>query len=114
MLKELARGTALPLILRILAEGPQHGYGLIQSIRQRSGAALEFTEGTVYPLLHGMERDGLVAGRWDTLPSGRRRRVYEITPAGRERLAAAVDHWRTFRAAVDRILGQGEVSPGHG
>lgn len=113
MSKELAKGTAVPLVLRILSDGPQHGYGVIQCIKERSGAFLDFTEGTIYPLLHALEHEGLVSSAWETLPSGRRRKVYQITSRGATRLNDATQEWRRFREAVDSILGHGEVAPGH-
>lgn len=106
---DLAKGTAVPLVLRILAEGPQHGYGIIQAIRERSGGMLEFTEGTVYPLLHALERDGLLTSAWEALPSGRRRKLYSLTETGRQRLARLVAEWRQFRSAVDVLLGDVEA-----
>lgn len=109
MIKELARGTAEPLVLRVLVEGPQHGYGLLQAIRERSGAVLDFTEGTIYPLLHTLEEEGLVTAAWETLPSGRRRKTYAITPAGQQHLANAMADWQRFRGAVDAVFGAGKA-----
>lgn len=105
MIKELSKGTAEPLVLKVLASGPLHGYGIIQAIRERSGDVLEFTEGTIYPLLHSLEHDGLLSAVWEALPSGRRRKVYCITPEGQRRLAEAHGQWQRFRLAVDRVFG---------
>lgn len=109
MANDLAKGTAVPLVLRILSEGPQHGYGLILAIRERSGALVEFTEGTIYPLLHTLEREGLLSAEWEVLPSGRRRKVYSLTNMGLRRLSQVTQEWRRFRTAVDAILGDGKV-----
>jgi len=109
MIKELARGTAEPLVLRVLAEGPQHGYGILQAIRERSGEVLEFTEGTIYPLLHTLEEEGLVTAAWEVLASGRRRKSYALTPAGEKRLAEARQQWERFRGAMDALFGPGKV-----
>lgn len=111
MLKEMAKGTAVPLVLRVLAEGPQHGYGILQSIKERSRAVLEFTEGTIYPLLHTLEHEGLVASEWQSLPSGRRRKVYRLTSTGERRLSEATQEWLRFRTAMDSILGSISVVP---
>ncbi len=113
MIKELAKGTAEPLVLKVLSEGPQHGYAILQTIRERSDDLLDFTEGTIYPLLHNLESEGLVSSEWQTLPSGRRRKVYRITPAGARRLSEAAQQWSHFRAAVDSILRYGQVMPDH-
>ncbi|MFZ5816555.1 MAG: PadR family transcriptional regulator [Bacillota bacterium] len=105
MIKELAKGTAEPLVLQILAGSSLHGYGILQAIKERSEGVLEFTEGTVYPLLHALEQEGLLSSVWEALPSGRRRKVYCITPAGQRRLAESREQWRRFRLAIDNIFG---------
>lgn len=109
MANDLAKGTAVPLVLRILTEGPQHGYGIIQAIKERSGGLVEFTEGTIYPLLHTLEREELLTSSWEALPSGRRRKLYSLTETGAQRLAQLTVDWRHFRSAVDAILGDGEA-----
>lgn len=109
MIKELAKGTAIPLVLRVLHDGPQHGYGLLRAIRERSGSLLEFTEGTIYPLLHQLELDGLLSSRWDTLENGRRRKTYLITVEGVRRLEEARTEWDRFRSVMDLVLGRGEA-----
>lgn len=109
MIRELARGTAEPLVLRILVEGPQHGYGILQAIRERSGDVLDFTEGTIYPLLHTLEEEGLVTAVWEVLASGRRRKTYAVTPAGEQRLSEARQQWERFRGAMDTLFGPGKV-----
>lgn len=114
MANDLAKGTALPLVLRILAEGPQHGYGIIQAIKERSGSLVEFTEGTIYPLLHALEREALLSAEWESLALGKRRKLYALTERGRARLSKATTDWQKFRTAVDSILGDGEVAPSHG
>jgi PadR family transcriptional regulator, regulatory protein PadR len=92
-----------PLILAVLAAGPLHGYAVIDELKQRSGGAFDLPEGTVYPALHRLERDGMLASAWrDT--SGRRRRVYRLTAKGRRELAARRREWRTFARAVDGVL----------
>jgi PadR family transcriptional regulator PadR len=113
MANDLAKGTAVPLVLRILSEGPQHGYGIVQAIRERSGALVVFTEGTIYPLLHTLEREGLLSAEWEGVPSGKRRKVYSVTNLGLQRLSQVTTEWRKFRTAVDAILGDGEVVSGN-
>lgn len=104
-MKELAKGTAEPLVLRILTDGPLHGYGVLQAIKERSEAVIEFTEGTIYPLLHALEQDGLLSSVWEAMPSGRRRKLYCITPAGQRKLTEAKREWTRFQVAIDTILG---------
>lgn len=113
MANDLAKGTAVPLVLRILSEGPQHGYGIIQAIKERSGALVEFTEGTIYPLLHTLERGGLLSAEWEAVPPGKRRKIYSVTKMGLHRLVQVTQEWQRFRTAVDAILGDGEVVSRH-
>jgi DNA-binding PadR family transcriptional regulator len=90
---EAAGGQLDLLLLAVLAAvGPAHGYAVIAALRERSGGAFDLPEGTVYPALHRLERDGLLASGWDA-GSGRRRRRYEITPAGRAALAVREQEW---------------------
>jgi PadR family transcriptional regulator, regulatory protein PadR len=92
------------LILAIVAEEPAHGYVVLQRLQQRSSGAFELAEGTLYPALHRLERDGLLASSWST-GSGRRRRIYEATPAGRSALQKRRREWRRFSTAVEAVLG---------
>ena len=79
-----------------------HGYAVLERLRERSGG--HFTEGTVYPALHRLEADGLLASRW-TEATGRRRRQYELTARGRAALGERTRRWRAFAGAVERVLG---------
>ena len=104
MLKpELLKGHLDSLVLAALEQEPAHGYGIIARLRTRSRDVFELAEGTVYPTLHRLERDGLVKSRW-TDASGRRRRVYRITRSGREALTVGRREWRTFSGAVEAVL----------
>ena len=97
---------ALPLlVLKVLhRRGPLHGYGLTAHIAALSGDALRVEEGSLYPALHRLEEDGLVKARWVTTDKKRRARVYELTPAGRRRLDAEEERWRTVTVAVAYVL----------
>jgi PadR family transcriptional regulator, regulatory protein PadR len=91
-----------PLILAVLASGPLHGYAVIDELKERSGGAFDLPEGTVYPALHRLERDGMLTSAWrDT---GRRRRVYRLTAKGQRELASRRREWRTFARAMDGVL----------
>jgi DNA-binding PadR family transcriptional regulator len=97
------RGHLDLLLLATLARtGPAHGYALIGALRDRSGGAFDLPEGTVYPALHRLERDGCVSSRWST-DQPRRRRVYELTAAGRKALAARRREWTVFARAVELV-----------
>ena len=100
---EILQGTLDLLILQTLQWGPQHGYGISVAIRNRSGELLQVDTGSLYPALHRLERAGLVRASWAE-SGGRRRRVYELTPAGRRALDGERSTWRDFSAAVTALL----------
>jgi PadR family transcriptional regulator, regulatory protein PadR len=89
--------------------GPAHGYALISGLRERSGGAFDLPEGTVYPALHRLERDGLVSSDWDTSVA-RKRRVYWLTPAGEAALAARHEEWRIFARGMRAVLARSNVA----
>jgi DNA-binding PadR family transcriptional regulator len=103
--RELLKGNTPTLVLAVLRDGPRHGYGIAREIEQRGGGALAFKEGTLYPVLHTLEREGLIAGEWQQEPGGRMRRVYAITPAGLAVFDQRARTWAEFAAAVHRVLG---------
>jgi transcriptional regulator len=101
---DLLRGHLDGLLLAVLAEEPGHGYELSQRLTRRSDGALGVPEGSLYPALHRLEGGGLVESSWSTA-GGRRRRVYRLTRSGRRAVAQSRREWRTFSAAVERVLG---------
>jgi transcriptional regulator len=100
---EVLKGHLDALVLAALEQEPAHGYAIIQRLRRRSDEVFRLPEGTVYPALHRLERDGLVTSRW-TAASGRRRRVYRLTRSGAEALAVRRLEWKTFSRAVEAVL----------
>jgi len=100
---EVLKGHLDALVLAALEAEPAHGYGIIRRLRARSNDVFRLAEGTIYPTLHRLERDGLVKSRW-TDASGRRRRVYRITRSGREALRVRRLEWRQFALAVEAVL----------
>ncbi len=103
MKPDVLKGHLDALVLAALEAEPAHGYAIIQRLRRRSDDVFVLPEGTIYPALHRLERDGLVKSRW-TDASGRRRRVYRITRSGREALAVRRLEWKTFARAVEAVL----------
>jgi PadR family transcriptional regulator, regulatory protein PadR len=97
------KGVLDPLILAVLAEGPLHGYAVIEELKMRSGGELDLPEGTVYPALHRLERRGLLRSAW-TRAEGRRRRIYRLTASGRRELTSKAQEWRTFARVVESVL----------
>ena len=103
MKAESLKGHLDALILATFRDGPAHGYAVIEELRRRSEGAFDLAEGTVYPVLHRLEADGLLASAWST-GSGRRRRVYRLTRRGRTALAQRRVEWERFAAAVEAVL----------
>ena len=101
--KDLVAASATPLILAILSEGQSYGYAIIKRVSDLSGGELQWTDGMLYPVLHRLERDGLVKSSWSEV-GGRRRRVYELRPGGRDALAERQGNWRRFERAMNSIL----------
>jgi PadR family transcriptional regulator PadR len=97
------RGYLDPIILAVLAEGPLHGYAVIEELKARSGGQLDLPEGTVYPALHRLERRGLLRSAW-TKAEGRRRRNYRLTTSGRRELESKTREWRAFARVMDGVL----------
>lgn len=92
------------LLLAVLADGPNHGYAVIEGLRVRSGEVFDLPEGTVYPALHRLEQSGHLSSDW-TVAEGRRRRIYEVTPRGRKALQTEQQQWADFSQAVSRVAG---------
>jgi transcriptional regulator len=104
MLGETLKGHLDMLLLAILSEGPGHGYAVIESLRQRSRGLFDLPEGTVYPALHRLEDQGLLQSRWSE-DAGRRKRIYQLTPKGRQALSKRQDEWKQFFEAVNATVG---------
>jgi PadR family transcriptional regulator PadR len=109
--RELLKGNTPTLVLAVLKDSPRHGYGIAREIERRSGNALQFKEGTLYPALHALEREGLITGEWQKESGGRERKVYTITPAGLAALDRRTRTWSEFAAAIHQVI-QGEPAPG--
>jgi PadR family transcriptional regulator, regulatory protein PadR len=102
--KDLVAASSTPLVLAILAEGDSYGYAILQRVRELSGGELEWTDGMLYPVLHRLERSGLVESRWEKAETGRRRKYYRVTRAGQEQLADERRQWRTVDRTLRKIL----------
>jgi PadR family transcriptional regulator, regulatory protein PadR len=101
--KDLIAASSTPIVLAILAEGDSYGYAILQRVRELSGGHMEWTDGMLYPVLHRLERLGLVAARWKVAESGRRRKYYRITSRGRAHLAEERRQWQTVDATLRGI-----------
>jgi transcriptional regulator len=102
---DILQGTLTLLVLRTLdAKGSMHGYALTNHIHRVSEELLRVEEGSLYPALHRMEQDGLVAAEWGTTEKGRRARFYSITPAGARQLEQERENWERLTKGVGRVL----------
>lgn len=101
--RELLKGSTETLLLSLLCGEPMYGYQLVKEIDQKSSGYFRFKEGTLYPALHRLERDGLIAGVWRSSPTGQNRRYYEITALGQTRLASMLKEWNLFTQAVNLV-----------
>ena len=107
--KDLVAASATPLVLAILSEGESYGYAILKRIGELSGGELQWTDGMLYPLLHRLERNGLVEGFWGRSETGRRRKYYRLTRTGAEQLDRQRRQWQVvdqtmrgiWRVAVD-------------
>jgi PadR family transcriptional regulator, regulatory protein PadR len=100
---QVLKGHLDMLLLATLENGPRHGYAVREALREASQTRFDLPTGTIYPALRRLETAGLLKGRWSA-ESGRRRRTYELTAAGRRRLAGDRAAWHDFTSVVSAIL----------
>ncbi|MDX6336150.1 MAG: PadR family transcriptional regulator, regulatory protein PadR [Streptosporangiaceae bacterium] len=103
MRAEELKGHLDALLLAALEDGPRHGYAVIEALRQATGGRLELPTGTIYPALRRLEQAGLITGSWSVV-AGRRRRDYQLTPAGARALSGKRSAWRDFSATISAAL----------
>jgi PadR family transcriptional regulator PadR len=101
---ELLQGTLDAMVLKVLALGPQHGWGVAQRIEQISERDLRVQQGSLYPALTRLEENGWIAGEWGTSDNNRRAKFYRLTAAGRRQLERETAEWLRLSAAVHRVL----------
>ena len=97
------KGHLDALVLAAVRDEPRHGYAIIETLKRRSDGAFDLAEGTLYPVLHRLEAEGLLASSWSTV-SGRRRRVYRLTRRGRASLERRREDWHEFVRAVEAVI----------
>lgn len=101
--KDLVAASATPLVLAILLEGESYGYAIQKRVSELSGGNLEWSDGMLYPVLHRLERLGLIAGKWQQAETGRRRRYYRLTAKGEKQLATERQQWQAVDAALRNV-----------
>jgi len=103
--KELVGASTAVLILGVLRRGSNYGYEIVRQINEHADGAFTWQEGTVYPVLHKLERDGLVRSRWEEAETGRKRKYYALTAAGRESLEEGTRQWQVFHQMIVKLTG---------
>ncbi len=98
------RGSLDLLILKTLSLAPMHGWGISQRVQQISKGVLEVNQGSLYPALQRLEKDGLVTSDWDTTDNNRRARYYRLTATGRRALGVELESWRRFATGLEAVL----------
>jgi transcriptional regulator len=98
------RGSMDLLVLKVLSLEPMHGWGIGQRVQQISKGVLEVNQGSLYPALQRMEKDGLVKSGWGKTDNNRRARYYRITPSGRRALDVEVRNWHRFATGLQSVL----------
>ena len=113
--KDLVAASATPLVLAIVAEGDTYGYAILKRVGELSGGQLQWTDGMLYPVLHRLERNGHIEGRWGVSETGRRRKYYCITEQGQAELSEQRKQWQTVDEALRNIwfaaLNPGGLTP---
>jgi transcriptional regulator len=103
---DLIPGTLDMLVLQTLSVGALHGYAIAQHIERLSNDVLRVEQGSLYPALERLQRDGLVTSKWGVSPTGRRARYYTITASGRKKLGEEISDFDKLSLAIDRVLGR--------
>ena len=101
--KDLVAASATPLVLSILVEGESYGYAIIKRVHELSQGQMQWTDGMLYPVLHRLERQGLIKARWGVSENGRRRKYYQIQAEGTKALATQQTQWRTVHSILTQI-----------
>ncbi len=102
--KELTKGSTTMLILEMLKDENMYGYNLIKKLSEKSKNVFELKEGTLYPILHGLEENNLITSYWDE-SSAKKRKYYSITEKGKKCLKEKKEEWRIFSNSVNQVIG---------
>ena len=100
MRKELVAASAEPLILSLLSKGESYGYAIIQEINARSDGKLQWKDGMLYPVLHRLERNGLIKSRWVKIENGRKRKYYSVRKDGHRAMDKHHEHWTLVHSVL--------------
>jgi PadR family transcriptional regulator PadR len=100
---ELLRGAGPLAVLKLLERSEMYGYQLVEALSRKTGGVLAMGQSTLYPLLYNLEAKGMIEAEWRTAESGRERKYYRLTPAGRKRLASDAKQWRALTEAMGAL-----------
>jgi PadR family transcriptional regulator, regulatory protein PadR len=101
--KELVAASTTTLVLSILGEGEEYGYALIQRVTELSGGKVQWSEGMLYPVLHWMEKEDLIASEWRAAESGHRRKYYRLRAKGRKALDTEKEQWMSVHNLLTKL-----------
>lgn len=101
--KDLMAASSTPLVLAIIAEGETYGYEIVKRVEDLSGGALTWTDGMMYPLLHRLEHQGYLRSLWRVADTGRKRKYYAITPAGKQVIVEQRQQWELVNEALNKV-----------
>ncbi len=107
--KDFVAASAIPMILSILARGESYGYAIGQQARELSAGEMEWADGMLYPILHRLEKRGLIESTWGAAESGRQRKYYRLRAAGRDELAILCAHWHRIDGILRRLERESHV-----
>ncbi|MBU0494861.1 MAG: helix-turn-helix transcriptional regulator [Chloroflexi bacterium] len=108
------QGASAVLILRLLQERPMYGYLIAKELVKRSEGYFDFKEGSLYPALHKLEREGLIRGEWQVVEQGPSRKYYHLTDKGQRALKESAKEWLAFSERLAQFLGHNEPQPAAG
>lgn len=103
--KDLMKGSTKMLILNLLSTGDMYGYQMVKELENRSDNTFTLKEGTMYPILHSLESEGMVEAYWEVSETGRKRKYYQITSSGRKLLEEKKKEWALYSFAVNKVIG---------
>lgn len=104
--KELVAASSRPLVLSILSEGDNYGYAMIQRVKELSGGEITWADGMLYPVLHRLEREGLIKAEWRPSETGRKRKYYRLCDAGKEALVTERARWQRVNSTLLNLWGE--------
>jgi DNA-binding PadR family transcriptional regulator len=110
--KQTLDGNVETLLLAILQSGPSYGYAIIKELNNCAGGLLQMGEGTIYPVLHRLEKKGLITSYWSDAENGRQRKYYRLSPKGKKALSANYVQWQMMSNIIEKVLASsGKLAP---